>query len=83
MVVTQGLTITVSLFLLVLLLIGKMKGYKIEKEDILLSAGFVLLAFQIERKGFEWAFDHFISLFIALTVFDFIRTKIKRWEEEK
>jgi len=83
MAVTEGLTITISLFVLVLLLIGKMRGYKIEKEDILLSVGFVLLAFQIERKGFEWAFDHFLSLFIAITLFDFIRSKIKRWEEKQ
>lgn len=73
--------VTVAIAIMIAVVIGKAKGYKIEKEDILLSVGIVLLAFQIDRRGFDWALDNFISLFIAITLFDFIRAKVKRWEE--
>lgn len=74
-------TITITLGVLIAFLIGKLRGYKIEKEDVLLSVGLILLGLQIDRKGFDWAINNFISLFIAISLFDFIRTKVKKWGE--
>ena len=72
----MAISLVVGLFLL------KAKGFNIGKEDLILSIGIVLLSFQYERHGADYVIDSFINLFIAITIFDFIRTKIKKWEEK-
>jgi hypothetical protein len=66
-----------SILIGLLILIGIFRREMVD--EILLVIGLIVLTLMIKFKGIEWAFENLGMFFIAITVFAFLESKIKKW----
>jgi len=51
---------------------------RLSSEDVALITGILLLIYEMKVKGIDWVMDTLIMLYITLTVFNFIKEKIRK-----
>jgi len=53
-----------------------------DNETFLLITGILVLIFLILTFGLAWALKEFASFYVAITVFNYIRKKIEKFEKK-
>jgi len=54
----------------------------VDKDDFLLFLGIIVFMVLVLKNGISWAVDCLLNIFVAITLFNWIRSKIEKWKKE-